>query len=713
MLNSKKDEASLNNESEISLSVRNEIELDDFYLALISTGYYFAASDGSIDGEEVQEIQEAISSYDMTDEMQEKVAKAEAVRTINQLKEYLDKVSLNNIVLLNDVANNVIHADGNIDPREKDAHMLFIDYYQKRLSDSSIGRDIFDRKYKGIKFSNKVASVYYPNAKQTLSNCFSRGKYAYMDGDNAMFIEVPREQYEEVYSQFNERIRNRSIPNVTNFDLAKKIIIQGKYSYEEVKNTVIDGMIPALKYEIENKNIVSTSELGISTVLTYSISIWDGFSKEEALEKAAEASEDLCGELFGSLRAVDKFNREMRLNQAKGEGFSSLISSAGSAKNIMNKAVSMVSKVAIFNTVKTILTKIILFILPVNALKMFVKYIMNFVIDLFKFVRNHLSLMQLIKNVLVLAASLTVLIIGTKWVMNREPVILSIEYEIFGFITINQIILMIIPVMLATIAQVVTKQILSIFIKDDKKRLTYKTQTIYDEGTKKYAISDVTKKRIYEKAKGEGLLEYVTVKKTLKSEDNKHTKETELIRSRVKEIIENEINSRFIVSNCDVVNADLIEGYKKLRFSRAMKAISDIDARGKNKPRVFKNMEEKLDYYEAMCVLGIFIINSDGDVNSDELEILKQRLDRAYKELGLKKNFDDEMKILMAASITPGIIKKYLDKVSVRNLYSLSEYVSKLVESDGNISEFELLAMETWRDYYKTRKKANLIRIKF
>ncbi len=705
MKNSKKDEAKLNNESEISLSVRNEIELDDFYLALISTGYYFAASDGLIDGEEVQEIREAISSYDMTDEMQEKVAKAEAVRTINQLKEYLDKVSLNNIVLLNDVALNVIHADGNIEPKEEEAQKLFIDYYQKRLRDSENGRDIFDRKYKGIQFSNKVETVYYPSAKQTLSSCFTRGKYAYMDGDKAMFIEVPREQYEEVYSRFNERIINRSIPGVTNYDLANKIIRQGKYTYKEVKNTVIDGMIPTLKYEIENENIVSTSELGISTVLTYAISIWDGFSKEESLEKAAEASEDLCGELFGSLRAVDKFNREMRLNHSKGIGFGSLISSAGSAKNIMNKAASIVSKVAIFNTVKTILTKILLFILPINALKMFVKYIMNFVIDLFNFVRNHLSLMQLIKNVLVLAVSLTVLIIGTKWVMNINPAILPLEYEIFGVITVNQVILMIIPVMLATIAQVCAKQILSIFIKDDKKRLSSKTQAIYDENAKRYALSDATKNRIYEKAKGEGLLEYVTVKKTLKREENKHTRESELIRSRVKEIIENEINSRFIVNNCDVVDVDLIEGYKRLRFNRAMKAINDIDAKNKNKPKIFKNMEEKLGYYEAMCVLGVFIINADGDINIDELEILEQRLGITYKELELEKNFEGDMKILLETSITPGIIKKYLDKVSVRNLYSLGEYVSRLVESDGNISEFELLAMENWRDYYKTRKK--------
>ncbi len=705
MINSEKNDAILNRESEIALSVRNELELDDFYLALISIGYYFAASDGSIDREEVQEIKEAISSYDMTDELQEKVAKAETVRTINQLKEYLDKVSLSNIVLLNDVSVNVINADGNVDPKEKEAQKLFIDYYQKRLIDHENGRDIFDRKYKGIRFSNKVTSVYYPNAKQTLSNCFTRGKYAHMDGDKVMFIEVPREQYKEVHSQFSERIKNRAITDVTNYDLAKKIIRQGKYTYEEVKNTVIDGMIPTLKYENENENIVSTSELGISTVLTYSISIWDGFSKEQALEKAAEASEDLCGELFGSLRAVDKFNKEMKLNHAKSGGIGSLISSTGSAKNIMNKAVSMVSKVAIFNTVKTILTRIILFILPINALKMFVKYIMNFVIDLFNFVRNHLSLIQFIKNVLVLIVSLTVFIIGTIWVMDSEPSILPIDYEIFGLITINQIILMIIPVMLATIAQIVAKQILSIFIKDDKKRLSSKTQAVYDESTKKYVISDATKNRIYAKAKGEGLLEYVTVKKTLKSEENKYTKESELIRSRIREIIESEINSRFVVNNCDVVDADLIGGYKKLRFSRAMKAINDIDTRSKNKPKVFKNMEEKLDYYEAMCVLGIYIINSDSDVDGDELEILDQTLSKTYKELGLEKDFEDDMKILMETTITHGIIRKYLDKVSVRNLYSLSEYVLKLVESDGNISELELLAMETWRDYYKTRKK--------
>ncbi len=704
-MNSKDENIKEGSESEVSLSVRNELELDDFYLASIATGYYFAASDGSIDEEEVKEIQDAIANYDMTDEMQVKVTKAATVRTMKQLKDYLDRVSLNNIVLLNDVAVSVIHADGNVDSKEEEALELFVDYYQKRLRDHEIGRDIFDKKYLGIKFSKKVASVYYPNARKTLNHCFSRGKYAHMDGDRAMFIEVPHEQYDEVFEIFNEKIKSRTIPGVANYDLANKIIRQGKYTYDEVKNTVIDGMISTLKYDRENENIVSSSKIGISPVVTYSISIWDGFEVDEALEKAAEASEDLCGELFGSLSAVDKFNNEMKNKQGKGGGFGALISSAGSAKNIMNKAAGIASKVAIFNTVKTVITRIVLFLLPINTLKMFVKYAMNFTIDLFNFMRRHLSLRQLIKNMFVLGASVSALYFGTKWVMNQDLVLFPEKYNLFGFMTFNQLILMIIPIMMATFAQLGAKQLLSIFVKDDKKRLSSKTQSIYDETTEKHVISDTAKDRIYSKAREEGLLEYVTVKKSLKSDDNEHTKETELIKTRVKEIIDQEINSRFVVGNSNVVDTDLIEGFKKLRFNRAKKAINDVDARSKNKPRAFKCMEEKLDYYEAMCVLGVFIINSDGDIDEDELKVMDSLLSRTYKELGLEKDFDDDMKKLLEAEVTPGIVKRYLDKVTVRNLYSLSEYIAKLVESDGDISEFELLAMETWRDYYKTRKK--------
>lgn len=109
-----------------------------FSLSLTALAYYFARCDGSIDEEEMLELDFYLTSLKMHKDMPKPIKKELAkigknnVLSFEDVKCYLDDISLDTLIELLEVIDNIINADGVITVEEEEAKKKFINYLNMR-----------------------------------------------------------------------------------------------------------------------------------------------------------------------------------------------------------------------------------------------------------------------------------------------------------------------------------------------------------------------------------------------------------------------------------------------------------------------------------------------------------------------------------------------------------------------------------------------------
>lgn len=94
------------------------------------------------------------------------------------------------------------------------------------------------------------------------------------------------------------RIRNGEVDGVTAPSKAKEIIRRGAYTYEEAKAIAQSGTIESLKFDAVNGMIIATSAVGVSAVITFAISVWNGDDFSTAVERAVVSGLKVGGVSF-------------------------------------------------------------------------------------------------------------------------------------------------------------------------------------------------------------------------------------------------------------------------------------------------------------------------------------------------------------------------------------------------------------------------------
>lgn len=134
----------------------------------------------------------------------------------------------------------------------------------------------------------QIQSKYCKTPGKCISECFKDGTFRYYNPDGSpMQIEVPNEMYEGAVSAMKARISKGEVPGVTDPEDATKIIRQGKFTYEQAKNIAKGGTIDSLKYDAANGMIIASSTFGITAVITFATSIWNGETLDDSLRNAA------------------------------------------------------------------------------------------------------------------------------------------------------------------------------------------------------------------------------------------------------------------------------------------------------------------------------------------------------------------------------------------------------------------------------------------
>lgn len=154
-----------------------------------------------------------------------------------------------------------------------------------------------DRVVNGVNIQTKYCS----SGSKCISECFENGKLRYINADGTpMQIEVPSDKYEAAVQAMENRIKNGEVPGVSDPSKAKEIVRKGHFTYEQAKNIARFGTVESITFDAVNGAIIASSAMGISTVLTFATSIWNGEDFDIAIKNAAYSGLKVGGTTFAT-----------------------------------------------------------------------------------------------------------------------------------------------------------------------------------------------------------------------------------------------------------------------------------------------------------------------------------------------------------------------------------------------------------------------------
>lgn len=255
-----------------------------------------------------------------------------------------------------------------------------------------------DRLVNGV----EIQSKYCRNGAACIQECFENGQYRYYSSNGEpMKIEVPADMYEDAVKAMRRRISNNEIEGVINPDEAVNLVKKGHYTYAQVKQIAQAGTIESLAFDAANGMIVAKDALGITALITFATSIWNGEDTEGALENAALSGLKVGGVSFLTTVLTSQIARTSVVATVRG-GTDILVSKMGTkateylAKALKGgtdiygaEAMNNVSKLLAGNIIASTVSLVIL-----SA---------GDIVDLF---RNRISGAQFVKNVTTTGATI-------------------------------------------------------------------------------------------------------------------------------------------------------------------------------------------------------------------------------------------------------------------------------------------------------------------
>lgn len=141
-----------------------------------------------------------------------------------------------------------------------------------------------DRLVNGV----EIQSKYCKSGSACIQECFENGKYRYYSiSGEPMQVEVPLDMYDDAIRAMERRIANHEVDGVTNPEDAEKLVKKGHYTYAQVKQIAQAGTIESLEFDAANGMIIAKDAMGITALITFATSMWNGEDIEDALGNAA------------------------------------------------------------------------------------------------------------------------------------------------------------------------------------------------------------------------------------------------------------------------------------------------------------------------------------------------------------------------------------------------------------------------------------------
>lgn len=189
-----------------------------------------------------------------------------------------------------------------------------------------------DRIVEGIEIQTK----YCASASKSISECFENSQFKYYNSEGKpMIVEVPKDQYESAIQAMEERIKKGQINGVSDPAEAKKLVKKGKITLEQAKKIAKAGTIEGVTFDAINGIKVAGGAMGLSALVTFAASLWNGEDVESALELSVKQSLITGGESWATFILTQQIARtslENSLRPATDYVTKELIGSKGAAK---------------------------------------------------------------------------------------------------------------------------------------------------------------------------------------------------------------------------------------------------------------------------------------------------------------------------------------------------------------------------------------------
>lgn len=152
-----------------------------------------------------------------------------------------------------------------------------------------------DRIVNGVAIQTK----YCNSGGKCIEACFENGKFRYFNPDGTpMQIEVPSDMYDSAVQAMEHRIQNGEIKGISDPAEAKNIVRKGSYTYKQAKNIAKAGNIDSLKFDAQTGAITAAYSGGISALVSFATSIWNGDEPFIALKNSVMTGLKVGGTTF-------------------------------------------------------------------------------------------------------------------------------------------------------------------------------------------------------------------------------------------------------------------------------------------------------------------------------------------------------------------------------------------------------------------------------
>lgn len=181
--------------------------------------------------------------------------------------------------------------------RANDLHDRILGHDAHIVGDDN-AKDGADRILDGMEIQSKYCS----DGVRCINACFEdqgQGAFRYFTADGKpMQIEVPSDKYEVAIKTMEEKISNGQVKGVTDPKDASKIVKRGNFTYAQARNIAKAGTVESILYDAASGAVIATTAFGLSTMLTFAVSLWNGDEPDIALKSAAYSGLKVGGSVF-------------------------------------------------------------------------------------------------------------------------------------------------------------------------------------------------------------------------------------------------------------------------------------------------------------------------------------------------------------------------------------------------------------------------------
>ncbi len=146
-----------------------------------------------------------------------------------------------------------------------------------------------------------IQSKYCASGSKCVSECFdkSSGQFRYLNPDGSpMQIEVPSDKYNDAIQAMRDRISKGQIPGVDDPSKAEEIVRKGHFTYEQARNIAKAGTVESITYDAASGAIVAACTFGLTTVLSFATSAWNGEDFDISLKNSILQGLNVGGTAF-------------------------------------------------------------------------------------------------------------------------------------------------------------------------------------------------------------------------------------------------------------------------------------------------------------------------------------------------------------------------------------------------------------------------------